>query len=842
MPQPIIMRTIIFLCCLIHAALLAQPPAKSIWLPKKNQWVDSNLDKDGWKYFQDQYINNVDLLEDDEQVLIVPSVLHAGKDLYSSLTSFSFSIRRYRMKGLSSRYFTQAIQEVSMNQLSDGHIPWANWGGLNEVTNNNQLFTGLKQNDYQFGNLGSANFMQLNASQLFPQTTFATTISNRNYQQRWAFTKVWKENKNGWAFAGSVSLKRGNGGMMVANQFNGFAYYLGVDKFYKRHLFSFILLGNRQWHTRQSAVTKELIELSGSNLYQPGWGWYQGSIKPSNGQFNHYPSLFLTHTFKSVAQVEQTTTFFYSKGEKYTTAIDWYNAPDPKPDYYRYLPSYFNDTAMANAITAQIQMNPTQLQLNWDHLFWVNQHASFDKRARYWLEDRVEQSSKMAINSRYKIVLKPLLEWIIQGQLIRERYQYFKRVNDLLGAAYTMNWNQFAEDNLPSSTAIQNNLNQPDQKVFASERLGHHYQMSLQEWLFSTQLSYRLPHIDVFAAIKYKSTTYQREGFYRNGIFPLISFGPSIPDHFRNLSLKCGITYKLNGRNYIYLNGAISSLPPLVNDWFISPRVNALKQSKPLSEQALMFEAGYILNAPSLKVAMNGYLISIKNGMDLMSFYHDGYRSLVNYAMSQIGSLHMGLELSMSYQLTPGFLINSALHIGRFRYQQRPTYDVLADNEPFVSETGSVYIHQFPLTGFPHAALLTGLSYRSSSNWMFNLSGAFLGKQWISLNPLRRTDNAAQHFSTNTDQKQLIEPTQLPTEMMIDLSAGYSFRLKKFSNGKAYYLQCFLGINNLMNRSIITGGFEQLRFDVNGGDINRFPNKYYFSNVLLYSCSLKFKL
>jgi hypothetical protein len=842
MPQSVVMRTIIFLCCLIHAVLLAQPPAKSIWLPKKNQWVDSNLDKEGWKYFQDQYINQTDILEGEEQALFVPSILHASKDLYSSLTSFSFSIRRYRMKGLSSRYFTQSIQEVSMNQLSDGIIPWANWGGLNEVTSNNQLYTGLKQNDYQFGNLGSVNVMQLNASQLFPQTTFATTISNRNYQQRWAFTKVWAENKNGWAFAGSIAIKKGNGGMLISNQFNGFSYFVGVDKFYKRHLFSFILLGNRQWHTRQSAVTKELVGLSRSNLYQPGWGLHQGVIKPANGQFNHQPSVFLTHTYKSVETIEQATTFFYSQGEKYTTALDWYNAPDPRPDYYRYLPSFFTDTALANSVAEQIQMNPAQLQINWDHLYWVNQHASSDKRARYWIEDRVEQSNKLAMNTRFKILLKPSLEWTIQGQFKRECYQYFKRVNNLLGGSYTMNWNQFAEDNLPSSTAIQNDLNQPDQKVLTSERIGYHYQMVIKEWLFMTQLNYRLPRFDLFAALKYTHTIYQRTGFYRNGVFPLQSFGPSHPDHFRNLFVKTGLTYKMNGRNYLYLHGAISSLPPLVNDWYISPRSNAIKQSKQFSEHSLMIEAGYILNAPLLKLTLNGYFIQLTKGMDVMSFYHDGYRNLVNYALNNLSTQHIGIESSIAYQLTPSLSINAALHMGQFIYNQRPTYAVLADNEPFISETGILYINRFPLTGFPHTAYYTGLAYRSSSNWMVNLSGSFLGKQWISFNPLRRTYDASQNLAPNTAQSVLIQPTILPSEMVLDLSVGYSFRLKKLRNGKSYYIQCFLGMNNLMNRSMITGGFEQLRFDVQGGDINQFPNKYYFSNGLLYSCSLKFKL
>ena len=105
-PQVDYMRILFFFFGFIQAAAFAQPPIKPILLKSKNQWVDSNLDKDGWKYFQDQYTNESTLSEGEEEHSFVPSLLHSGKDLFSSLTGFSFSIRRFRMKGLHNRYFS----------------------------------------------------------------------------------------------------------------------------------------------------------------------------------------------------------------------------------------------------------------------------------------------------------------------------------------------------------------------------------------------------------------------------------------------------------------------------------------------------------------------------------------------------------------------------------------------------------------------------------------------------------------------------------------------------------------------------------------------------------------
>lgn len=836
------MRILFFFFGLIQAAAFAQPPTKPILLRSKNQWVDSNLDKDGWKYFQDQYTDESSLSEGNDDIPFVPSLLQSGKDLFSSLTGFSFSIRRFRMKGLNNRYFSQSIQEISMNQLSDGNIPWTNWGGLNEVTANNQYATGLKDNEYQFGGLGNSVFMQLNAGKLFPQTTVTNNLSNRNYHQRFAFTKVWSVNKHGWSFATSLAFKYGLGGSLNGNAFNGFSYFLSIDKSLRNHLFSLVLIGNKQANTRTAAVTEEMAALYGSKHYQPGWGIQHNAIRNANWQFNHHPMMLLSHEYNLHENIKQVSTLLVSAGEKYTTALDWYNSADPRPDYYRYLPSFFKDSVIAQDLFTQIQINPAQLQINWDQLYWINQHSSQDKRARYLLEDRVEQSTKLALNTRYRMQLNHQMVLSFQGQYKYERYHYFKRVNDLLGAAYSINWNQFAEDNLPGSTAIQNDLNHPNQIIKVGDPFGYHYLMHLRQWLIMSQAVFALPKLDFNAAIEFTSTNYQREGKYRNGVFPQSSFGFSAPDYFNNFQMKIGATYKLDGRNYYYLRTAFSSKPPLVNDLYISPRINSIKQSNISNEVAFMGEAGYLLNAPKLKISANAYWISIHNAMDVMSFYHDGFRNLVNYAMSNIRSRMIGLEFGLAYSFSSAFTFSTAINAGKYVHLGRPHYAIWADNEQSISEKGIVYIDQFPIPGTPQLAVYNGLAYRSNGNLFLNLSSSFMGNQWLSFNPIRRTYDAAQNFPNGLDSRLISQPTALPNAFIIDFSAGYSCRIKKFKDGHAYFVQFFLGVNNLLNQSIVTGGFEQLRFDIPGGDINKFPNKYYYSLGTLYSLSVKFKL
>ena len=79
----------------------------------------------------------------------------------------------------------------------------------------------------------------------------------------------------------------------------------------------------------------------------------------------------------------------------------------------------------------------------------------------------------------------------------------------------------------------------------------------------------------------------------------------------------------------------------------------------------------------------------------------------------------------------------------------------------------------------------------------------------------------------------------------MDLFAGYSWKLpdKLEINRKSTFLVFNLGINNLLdNRKIITGGFEQLRFDFADKNPDKFPPRifYGYGLNLFASATLRF--
>ena len=89
----------------------------------------------------------------------------------------------------------------------------------------------------------------------------------------------------------------------------------------------------------------------------------------------------------------------------------------------------------------------------------------------------------------------------------------------------------------------------------------------------------------------------------------------------------------------------------------------------------------------------------------------------------------------------------------------------------------------------------------------------------------------------------ILAQQKLDDDYTVDFFGGWSWKLpKSIGFKKPTYLVFNLGINNLLNnKNIISGGFEQLRFDYADKNINKFPPKYYYAYGLNYFASVTFR-
>ncbi|MFN5334404.1 MAG: TonB-dependent receptor, partial [Bacteroidota bacterium] len=625
--------------------------------------------------FQEGVLDNIPVVSVDDNDASdvssqnVASVLTAGRDPFFAAAAFNWSPARFRMRGYDGEMFTTFINGVPMENLDNGFTPFGLWGGLNDVMRNRDITMGLRPSSFTFGDIGSNTNIDVRASKQRKQTSFSYAISNRNYRHRAMLTHSTGLNKKGWAFSLSGSIRYADEGYAPGTYFDGQSYFLAVDKLIgQKHLLSFAVMGAPTETGRQGPSVKEMQDLAGTNYYNPFWGYQNGKKRNASVARTHQPYFLLSHEYRINNTTRLNTGVSYSTGERGVTALDWYNSADPRPDYYRYLPSYYQKedplqaAAMADAMRNDINLR----QINWDEFYLANQvnietiqnvngiagNNVTGKRSRYVLQERVINTDRLNFNTVLNTQLKGGHNLTGGFSYQQQKNHYFQRIDDLLGGEFFVDLNQFAERNFPNNPNVnQNNIDQPNRIVRKGDQYGYDYNIYINRAATWLQGDFKTERVDFFFAAEASYTRFWREGNVRNGLFPNNSFGNSKKNNFINSAFKAGVTYKINGRNYLYVNAAYLTKPPFFENVYISPRNRDFQQENINSVIVNTYEAGYILNAPKIKFRANLYSTTTRGDYNVMTFFHDDYRNFVNYALSNIDRVHYGAELGFEARL-----------------------------------------------------------------------------------------------------------------------------------------------------------------------------------------------
>ncbi len=788
----------------------------------------------------------------------ISSVLTAGRDPFFNAASFKFNAVRFRIRGYDADLFGTYMNGVPMENLDNGFTPYGLWGGLNDVLRNRDNSLGLRPTPYAYGDLGGLNYMDTRASYQRKQTSINYAISNRNYVHRVMFTHSTGLNKKGWAYSFSVSRRWAEEGFTDGTFYNGWSFFTGVDKRVNdKHLLSFVAFATPTESGRQGASVAEMRELSGTNYYNPYWGYQNGRKRNSSVAKSFQPFGILTHEWKPNDKTSLLSAVSLTVGNRSTTALDWYNAADPRPDYYRYLPSYQEDPTYREMVYNAFRSDINLRQINWDRLYNSN-YSSFEtvqnvngvpgrtvsgRRSHYIVEERVINTTRYNINTTLNTAIKENVNFTAGATFQSQTNKYYKKVDDLLGGEFYVDINQFAERDFPSnSSAGQNDLNNPNRIVREGDKFGYNYEINIKRASVWMQTVFKFRKLDVFVAAEHSYTSFFRRGNVRTGIFPNNSFGKSKTYNFYNSSFKTGLTYKIDGRNYLFANGTYMSRAPFFENAFIAPRTRDFVQDNLKSEEIGSIEGGYVMNAPRLKIRATGYYTSMKNQLNVLTFYNDEFQNFVNYAISNIDKTHAGVEFGAEAKVYKGLSVVGAAAFGRYRYSDRQLATVTADNSAsLLAKDIAVYSKNY-FVPTPQEAYTIGLDYRSPKFWFLNVNLNYFNQMYLDFNPIRRTANAVNGIEEGSKLwHDIIDQTKLPSQYTVDVFAGYSWLMnRRFKDlKKRTFLVFNLGINNILNNeNVVSGGFEQLRFDQAEKNVNKFPDRRFYAYGLNFFASM----
>ena len=783
----------------------------------------------------------------------------AGKNPFLDAANFHFSAVRYRIRGYDADLSSTYMNGVPMENLDNGYTPYGLWGGLNDVLRSRENVAGMQPVKFGLGGIGGSFNIDTRAFKQYKQTKISYSLSNRTYTNRIMFTKATGFNKKGYAFAFSASRRWADEGFSDGTYYDAGAFYVGVDKkFNDKHILSFVAFGSPTENGRQGASVKEMIDIAGTHFYNPYWGYQNGKKRNASIAKSFQPFGVLTHDWKINKNVSLVTAGSYTIGNRSITGLDWYNAADPRPDYYRNLPSYQDDPNLAAQVRTALENDVNLRQINWDNLYQTN-YGSFatvhnvdgvagndvsGRRSRYIVEERVTHTNKFNVNTTLNATLTSHIDLSAGLGYQNERNRYYKKVNDLLGGEFYVDLNQYAERDFPTdNNAIQNDLFHPNRILHVGDKFGYDYNINIERANGWAQANVKFNKFNFFVAGEQSYTQYYRDGHVKNGLNPNNSYGQSPRLSFYNYDFKGGVSYKLTSGNFFFANGSYQTKAPFFENAYLAPRTRDNVQSDLRNQQILSGEAGYVYNAPVIRFKATAYYTQFRRGTDVFGAYSDIYQTFINYATSNIGKTHKGVEAAADVKIYKGLSFNAAAGIGKYTYDTDQKLTLTADNNSTVI-TGldnTVYIKNFRVAT-PQCAYSAGLNYRSPKYWFASVNVNYFDQLWLGFDPLRRTEAAVEGIDPKSDLwHEVIDQTQLKSQFSVDGSVGFSWLMnKKYKELKKRTIMAFsLNANNILNnKDIVSGGFEQLRFDVGEHDVNRFSPKLFYAYGFNFSANL----
>jgi len=765
----------------------------------------------------------------------VSSSLNSSRDAFTSAATYSFSIARFRIRGYESGNEVTLMNGVPMSDLTNGRTTYYLWSGLNDMSRNHEGTHGLSPSAYSFGEIGGTYLIDTRASKQRKQLQVTYSASNRSYDNRVMVSYGSGITKDNWSYALSYSRRWADEGYIPGTFYDGHSYFGSVQKIINsKHSLALTAFGAVTKYGRSAAATEEMYLLAHSHYYNPDWGYQDGKKRNASVADSHVPTAILTHEWTINEKSSLLTAASFSTGKSKVSGLDWYNAMDPRPDYYRYLPSFVlsntEDLTLYHQTYALYSTSEETRQINWDHLYEVNRNTG--DTAKYVVSNRVNDTQRFNVNTNYHNTLNNIVTLYAGASFQAQTTEYYNELKDLLGGKYFVNLNQFADQTVPGNN--QNDLNNPNRKILVGDKYGKDYSAHISYVSAWEQMTFKWNRIDAFYAIELSSTSFHRTGHVKNGVFADDSYGDSKTESFFNYALKGGATYKLNGRNYFFFNASTLTRAPYFENAFISPNTQNKFANGLEEEQISSYEYGYLFKSPRFKARAVGYLTDFMDGMDSYHFYDDDFKTFVNYSISHIDKRHVGIELSAEAALGSGFTATAAAAIGQFFYTDHQRATISQDNkDSLLVNNEVVYANNLHVGGTPENAYTVGLVYRSKNYWSVYINANYFDNIYIQTNPARRTLSGIDQVNANTTLRdQILQQQKVPGQFTLDVSGSYSWKVNNRikSLKKNTYLVLNAGVTNVLdNTSFITNGYEQLRFDFQEKDVNKFAPKYYYA-------------
>ncbi|MCM1311032.1 MAG: carboxypeptidase-like regulatory domain-containing protein [Bacteroides sp.] len=798
---------------------------------------------------QDMLFDEQALNDEESTAQTINALTGASDNIYYNASNYNFSNMYFRFRGYDSQYQTTYINGINMNDPIRGRFNYSSLGGMTSRAFRNRTTTiGLGASDYGFGNVGGSSNISTITSEYATGFNGSVAYTNANYMLRAMATYATGINSHGWGVTVSAIGRYANEGVIEGTFYNSAGLFVSAEKvFNENHSLTLTAYGAPTQRATSSATYQEVYDLADNNLYNPNWGYWEDGKKRSARVVESFdPTVMLNWVYDNKKGTKVNTGAMFRSVYYSSSALNWFNTSDPRPDYYRNLPSnFYNDlgqpTEQSEYVAELWRTDESVRQINWDRIVHANQLNNIANRslpydwqygASYILENRVSHSlqGEIAANVNHRINSFMTLQGGAHAGYTAANY--YKQIRDLLGGDFWIDVDPFSNRDMtivPDN--MQNDLDNPNRRVTKGDKFGYNYTLHAVKAGAWVQNQINLPQWDINYALNVGYTQFYRHGHMRNGRAPENSLGKGKTHDFTEAAGKVGATWKIDGRNYLMAHAEFGSHAPLIENVYISPRIKDDIISDPQCERILAADLTYGWNYRKFRGAVTVFATEFYGATERTSFFDDNQSAFTNYVLNDVRRENIGIEVGLAYKIIPSLTATFAGTVASYRYKNNPMGTRSYENGLVEDKTQRVYLKNYRVGGTPQQAYSIGLDWAAPKQWFLGITANWMRDSWVKLAPVYHEELPGLSTSFPTYDAALAEQREISRQQKMNNAFALNFSIGKliYINRKVS-LNINLNVDNITNnKNIMQNAWQQGRIDTSDWNLNKYPNKYQYA-------------
>jgi hypothetical protein len=768
----------------------------------------------------------------------VPNLLQSGYSGLHEMAQYHGFALNWTPRGLLSSKGNQ-INGIDWSTKLNGWDPSFSYAGLYRGFKIIDLNPPYGMNAFGISGASGNSFMSSNASLFTKTKSISSSVSNATTMQE--LRLQWHSGllKNSYAINVEGVLQKTPLGFLANGIKDRQGFLLSVEKIISaKQQMGFSFWWSPVMQGKRAPTVQELYTLTKDPLYNPSWGWLDGKPFYANTKKSNAPVLSLHYDIRTKKENLIQLNLGVVLGRQSSTQLDWSRAADPRPDYYKYLPSYAIDEQLKNKLLNWYTIHPELFQIQFDQLKAKNL-ANANGSAQYIINEQVQQLQLIRFSALSNYVLTPTTKWHFGLSINSDKIEYSNQVADLLGGKFYYNYNTWVNDD-GFANAFQNDLQFPDRKIKLGESWGAQYALTHQNISTWTSLTGATALLEWGLGMQLGFDQMQREGLKQNGLYPNLSKGLSAAALFPSYQYQFFLRYKFNGRWYLTTRLFQEWEAPDASELYADPANHAIQNPFLLPLIHLGTEIKLQFMGSNIKANVVFFAQSNQNERQYKLFYHDYFNAFVRASVGQMETMHYGMESYIETNWTSPVQFSIGNSYGWYTITNQPLYEIRIADNLYKVQSGKLLLKNFPATSYPQSVQAFTINYQPVYSLRISYTTVYANRRAISHDVFRRSDWVQTNSPTNAVWDDLYKPVWASSQWVSNLFISKNMQVE--TKNKKMNLRLTSSIRNLFNTSIPSLIFEQSRYDYKNFNTSKFPAKYIYDLGRTYTIGLQLSM